>query len=160
LLKAAEDTAAAAAAAPGDVAPVAPRTPHGAEPAAEPGLPVDYCIFCYHGTRLLSEENTALLSRFVGDRGAILPRRFTKCCAKHQRALAATVKRARSLNLVPVHAKLHPLARFSSLRPPRPAALPADAPTPALVRPAGDALLAERAAAQAAEMRRDFGGAA
>jgi small subunit ribosomal protein S18 len=90
------------------------------EPQA--GLPLDYCVFCYHGTQgLLTMENSAMLTRFVTERGAILPRRFTKCCAKHQRALAATIRRARSLNFIPVHSKLHPRARFSSLRPPQPA---------------------------------------
>lgn len=84
----------------------------------EPGLPVDYCIFCYHGAqRLLKHENTHLLSKFVSDRGAILPRRFSHACAKHQRALARTVKRARSLNLVPFESKLHPRARFTSYKP-------------------------------------------
>jgi small subunit ribosomal protein S18 len=86
----------------------------------EPGLPIDYCVFCYHGTAsLMSASNTALLSRFVSDRGALLPRRFTHCCVKHQRALVRTVKRARALNLVPFLSKLHPRARFSSLTPAR-----------------------------------------
>lgn len=84
----------------------------------EPGLPVDYCIFCYHGAeRLLKHENTQLLSKFVSDRGAILPRRFSHACAKHQRALARTIKRARSINLLPFEAKLHPRARFTSYKP-------------------------------------------
>lgn len=84
----------------------------------EPGLPVDYCIFCYHGSaRLLQHDNTQLLSRFVSDRGAILPRRFSHCCAKHQRALARTIKRTRSMNLIPFESKLHPRARFTSFKP-------------------------------------------
>lgn len=51
------------------------------------GLAIDYCIFCYHGVGdgLLSHENMALLTMFVSERGFILPKRFTKCCAKHQR---------------------------------------------------------------------------
>ena len=85
------------------------------------GLAVDYCIFCYHGTRgLLKHDNTALLSRFVSERGALLPKRFTKACAKHQRRLAQTVKRSRWLNLLPFHGKLHPRLRFSGLRVPEP----------------------------------------
>lgn len=51
----------------------------------EPGLPVDYCVFCYHGTGFLRADNTALLTKFISERGSILPRRFTKCCSKHQR---------------------------------------------------------------------------
>jgi small subunit ribosomal protein S18 len=84
------------------------------------GLPVDYCIFCYHGVGIMRHDNTTLLTRLVSDRGAILPARFTRCCKKHQRRLSIVIKRARSLYLLPVHSKLHPRARFTSLRPPRP----------------------------------------
>lgn len=64
-------------------------------------------------------DNTALLSKFVTDNGSLLPRRFTRCCAKHQRSLARTIKRARWLNLLPFHSKLHPQARFNSMSPNR-----------------------------------------
>lgn len=37
------------------------------------------------------------LKRFVTDRGKILPRRITGTCAKHQRGLVLTIKRARIL---------------------------------------------------------------
>ena len=50
-----------------------------------PGLSVDYCVFCYHGTHFLRHDNAALLTKFVSDKGLILPKRFTKCCPKHQR---------------------------------------------------------------------------
>lgn len=86
--------------------------------STEPGLPIDYCVFCYHGTnKLLRHENTALLSRFVSERGAILPKRFTKACTKHQRLLSKVIQRSRWLNLLPYHQKLHPRLRFSSMRP-------------------------------------------
>ena len=42
------------------------------------GLTVDYCIFCYHGTGILRHDNVALLTKFVSERGTILPKRFTK----------------------------------------------------------------------------------
>lgn len=90
----------------------------------DPGPPVDYCIFCYHGTfGLLRPDNGLLLSRFVSERGSILPKRFTKCCPKHQRKLAATIRRARNMNLLPFHSKLHPRLRFGSLLPAPPAYL-------------------------------------
>jgi small subunit ribosomal protein S18 len=41
------------------------------------------------------------IRRFVTDRGKILPRRVTGTCAKHQRALAREIKRARALALLP-----------------------------------------------------------
>jgi small subunit ribosomal protein S18 len=85
--------------------------------APDPSIPVDYCIFCYHGSHILRHDNAALLSRFVSERGALLPRRFTKACATHQRKLATVVKRARWMNLIPFKGKLHPRLRFTSLRP-------------------------------------------
>jgi small subunit ribosomal protein S18 len=42
-----------------------------------------------------------MLRRFLTDRGKIRPRRQTGTCAKHQRALARAIKRARHLALVP-----------------------------------------------------------
>lgn len=80
-------------------------------------LPVQYCICCHHGTDMLRVDNSTLLSQFVADNGTILPKRLTKLCAKHQRAMARTIKRARSLNLLPYHSKLHPRLRFTSLTP-------------------------------------------
>lgn len=82
-----------------------------------PSVRVDYCVFCYHGPHLLNHENAGLLTKFVSDRGFILPKRFTHCCAKHQRQLARTIKRSRWMNLMPFHSKLHPKLRFSSLDP-------------------------------------------
>ena len=42
-----------------------------------------------------------VLRRFVTDDGKIRPRRQTGVCAKHQRALATAVKRARHIALLP-----------------------------------------------------------
>ncbi len=117
----------------------------------EPGLPIDYCIFCYHGTSsLLASTNTSLLSRFVSDRGALLPRRFTHACVKHQRVLVRTIKRARALNLVPFLSKLHPRARFSSLSPARADAAQLDSRAGALATALG-AQSSPAAAREAAE---------
>ena len=41
------------------------------------------------------------LRRFVSDRGRIESRRKSGTCAKHQRALARAIKRARHLALIP-----------------------------------------------------------
>ena len=127
LAAARRDVAAAARAADASSSLLSPEAGASASAGAdlralpEPGLPVDYCIFCYHGARgLLRHDNTALLSKFVSERGALLPKRFTKACAKHQRRLAETVKRARWLNLLPFHGKLHPRLRFAALRVPQP----------------------------------------
>lgn len=58
------------------------------------------CRFCTQNLRI-DYKNPDSLRRFVTDRGKILPRRITGTCAKHQRMLAQTVKRARVLALLP-----------------------------------------------------------
>jgi small subunit ribosomal protein S18 len=44
------------------------------------------------------------LGRYVSDRGKMLPRRVTGCCAKHQRMLTMAIKRARNVALLPFKA--------------------------------------------------------
>ena len=46
-------------------------------------------------------KDTELLSRFVSERGKILPRRVTGTCAKHQREVNTAIKRARHVALLP-----------------------------------------------------------
>jgi small subunit ribosomal protein S18 len=58
------------------------------------------CRFCTQGLQV-SFRNPDSLRRFVTERGKILPRRITGNCAKHQRALALEVKRARIIALLP-----------------------------------------------------------
>jgi small subunit ribosomal protein S18 len=41
------------------------------------------------------------LRQYISERGKIEPRRKTGACAKHQRAIAVAVKRARHLALIP-----------------------------------------------------------
>lgn len=58
------------------------------------------CPFCQSGT-VSTYKNWEELSKFVSDRGKILPRSRTGICAKHQRGLARSIKRARHLALLP-----------------------------------------------------------
>lgn len=58
------------------------------------------CVFCADKTTA-DYKTPDLLRRFVSDRGKIEPRRRTGTCAKHQRALALAIKRARHLALLP-----------------------------------------------------------
>jgi len=60
-----------------------------------------YCQFCSDKTQEIDYKNTELLKRFVTDEGKIRPRRQTGTCAKHQRALATEIKRARHIALLP-----------------------------------------------------------
>ena len=59
------------------------------------------CQFCTDHTTVIDYKQTELLRRFVTDDGKIRPRRQTGTCAKHQRALAIAVKRARHIALLP-----------------------------------------------------------
>ena len=57
------------------------------------------CVFC--GTETIDYKDTLKLKKYVSERGKILPRRITGTCAKHQRALTTSIKRARHLALMP-----------------------------------------------------------
>jgi small subunit ribosomal protein S18 len=58
------------------------------------------CKFCT-GKYKMDYKDAQVLRRFTSDRGKILPRRITGTCAKHQRQLSRTIKRARVLALLP-----------------------------------------------------------
>jgi len=50
-------------------------------------------------------KDTATLRRFISDRGKIRARRVTGACSQHQRDVAAAVKTARHLALLPYSAR-------------------------------------------------------
>ncbi|MEZ4456753.1 MAG: 30S ribosomal protein S18 [Gemmatimonadales bacterium] len=51
--------------------------------------------------RVVDYKDEKLLSRFLTERGKILPRRLSGVTARHQRQLAVAIKRARYLALLP-----------------------------------------------------------
>ncbi|MGX7092741.1 30S ribosomal protein S18 [Hutsoniella sourekii] len=59
------------------------------------------CYFCANHLDHPDYKDTELLQRFVSEKGKILPRRVTGTCAKHQRTLTSTIKRARIMALLP-----------------------------------------------------------
>jgi small subunit ribosomal protein S18 len=59
------------------------------------------CLFCSNKINEIDYKDPSKLRRYVSDRGKIEPRRKTGTCAKHQRALATSIKRARHLALLP-----------------------------------------------------------
>jgi len=59
------------------------------------------CKFCKDDINYLDYKDDKRLRRFMTDRGKITPRRITGTCARHQRMVAAAVKRARIIALVP-----------------------------------------------------------
>ena len=58
------------------------------------------CSFCVNAT-VIDYKEPAKLRHYISDRGKIDTRRKTGTCAKHQRALAVAIKRARHLALLP-----------------------------------------------------------
>ena len=52
------------------------------------GKPVDY-------------KDVMIVSKYINEKGKILPRRMTGACAKHQRHIANQIKRARFMALLP-----------------------------------------------------------
>ncbi len=63
------------------------------------------CTFCVDHVKHIDYKEVDKLRRFVSDRAKISPRRRTGVCARHQRALATAIKRARHLALLPFTAE-------------------------------------------------------
>jgi small subunit ribosomal protein S18 len=63
------------------------------------------CIMCADHIRVVDYKNVGFLRRFVSDRARIETRRKSSACAKHQRAVARAIKRARHLALLPYTAE-------------------------------------------------------
>jgi small subunit ribosomal protein S18 len=59
------------------------------------------CSFCVEKVDYIDYKNPTKLRHYISDRGKIVPRRRSGNCAKHQRALAQAIKRARHLALLP-----------------------------------------------------------
>jgi small subunit ribosomal protein S18 len=59
------------------------------------------CPFTGEGAPKIDYKDTKLLSRYISERGKIVPSRITAVSAKKQRELAQAIKRARFLGLLP-----------------------------------------------------------
>jgi small subunit ribosomal protein S18 len=59
------------------------------------------CVFCKEGIYSIDYKDVSFLQRFIMPVGKILPRRITGTCAKHQRMVSATIKKARMAALLP-----------------------------------------------------------
>ena len=46
-------------------------------------------------------KDVAIISKYVNEKGKILPRRMTGACAKHQRIIAEQIKRSRFVAILP-----------------------------------------------------------
>lgn len=63
------------------------------------------CMFCRDKVEWVDYKDVQLLRRFISDRGKIRARRVTGTCAQHQRDVAAAVKNAREMALLPYTAR-------------------------------------------------------
>jgi small subunit ribosomal protein S18 len=59
------------------------------------------CKFCEDKVVAIDYKDVKLIKLYVSERGKIIPRRITGSCAKHQRSLTTSIKRARSIALIP-----------------------------------------------------------
>jgi small subunit ribosomal protein S18 len=58
------------------------------------------CSFCADKIPVIDYKDAGRLRRYLSERGKIEPRRKTGTCARHQRALATAIKRARHVALM------------------------------------------------------------
>jgi small subunit ribosomal protein S18 len=63
--------------------------------------PQKTCAICESAVRVVDFKDERTLSRFLTERGKILPSRLSGTCARHQRQLSTAIKRARQLALLP-----------------------------------------------------------
>src|SRR5918999_320987 len=59
------------------------------------------CKFCADKVDLVDYKDVRRLRSFVTERGKIIPRRISGSCARHQRQLTHSIKRARTVALLP-----------------------------------------------------------
>ena len=57
------------------------------------------CQMCAGKT--VDYKDVMIVSKYINEKGKILPRRMTGACAMHQRYIAKQVKRARQIALIP-----------------------------------------------------------
>jgi len=60
------------------------------------------CYFCAQNIKEIDYKNSELLRHFISAQAKIMPRKRSHLCAKHQRHLAAAIKRARFMALIPI----------------------------------------------------------
>lgn len=59
------------------------------------------CRYCKNKDLYIDYKDAKALRPYLTERGRIMPRRITGTCAKHQRAIATAIKRARNIAILP-----------------------------------------------------------
>lgn len=63
------------------------------------------CFFCSQNLKQIDYKDTDLLKKFVSSQHKIIDPAHTGTCAKHERALAEAIKKARFMALLPYTSK-------------------------------------------------------
>lgn len=71
------------------------------DPSKGAGARRKSCYFCREKIDEVDYKNLAQLKRFASEKGKIRSRRITGACRRHQEQIAAAVKRAREMALLP-----------------------------------------------------------
>ncbi|MFW0786126.1 30S ribosomal protein S18 [Gordonia sp. CPCC 206044] len=77
------------------------KTKSTRKPRVEKVTKTKACSFCKDKKAVIDYKDTALLRRFLSDRGKIRSRRVTGNCVQHQRDVAVAVKNSREVALLP-----------------------------------------------------------
>lgn len=59
------------------------------------------CAFCADKVEAIDYKDILKIRKYLSEKGKILPRRISGSCAKHQRQLTISIKRARHIALLP-----------------------------------------------------------
>lgn len=59
------------------------------------------CAFCKEKVKFIDWKDTAVLRKYMSDRGKIRGRRVNGNCPRHQREVAVAIKNAREMALLP-----------------------------------------------------------
>lgn len=59
------------------------------------------CFLCSQNLKEIDYKDTEILKRFISSQAKLIDPKFTGICARHQRGLARSVKRARIMALLP-----------------------------------------------------------
>ena len=59
------------------------------------------CSFCVDKIEHIDYKDVNRLRKYISERAKIIPRRVTGTCARHQRDLTTSIKRARQVALLP-----------------------------------------------------------
>ncbi len=59
------------------------------------------CKYCADKTAVIDYKDPQSLKQFITDRGKVIPRRISGNCARHQRKVVESIKRARNIALLP-----------------------------------------------------------